>query len=77
MFFFLPRVFSALRAKESPSVMQVTIMQYGVEFQHCTFFMLFTADYITIESAHKVDSEEENSPAGPAGFRTRNLSITG
>ena len=27
------------------------------------------------ESAHKVDSGEENSPAAPAGIRTRNLSI--
>ena len=28
------------------------------------------------ESAHNVDSGEENSPAAPAGIRTRNLSIT-
>ena len=28
------------------------------------------------ESAHKVDSGEENSPAAPAGIRARNLSIT-
>ena len=28
------------------------------------------------ESAHEVDSGEENSPAAPAGIRTRNLSIT-
>ena len=28
------------------------------------------------ESAHKVDSGEENSSAAPAGIRTRNLSIT-
>ena len=28
------------------------------------------------ESAHKVDSGEENSPAAPAGIRTRNLLIT-
>ena len=28
------------------------------------------------ESAHKVDSGEESSPAAPAGIRTRNLSIT-
>ena len=26
------------------------------------------------ESAHKVNSGEENSPAAPAGIRTRNLS---
>ena len=26
--------------------------------------------------AHKVYSEKENSPAAPAGIRTRNLSIT-
>ena len=29
-----------------------------------------------LESAHKVKSGEENSPAAPAGIRTRNLSIT-
>ena len=28
------------------------------------------------ESAQKVNSREENSPAAPAGIRTRNLSIT-
>ena len=28
------------------------------------------------ESAHKVDSTEENSPAAPAGIRIRNHSIT-
>ena len=28
------------------------------------------------ESAQKVNSEEENSPAAPAVIRTRNLSIT-
>ena len=28
------------------------------------------------ESAHKVDPGEENSPATPAGIRTRNLLIT-
>ena len=28
------------------------------------------------ESAQKVDPEEENSPAAPAGTRTRDLSIT-
>ena len=28
------------------------------------------------ESAQKVNSGEENSPAAPAGTRTRNLSIT-
>ena len=28
------------------------------------------------ESAHKVNSGEENSPAAPAGIRTGNLSIT-
>ena len=28
------------------------------------------------ESAHKVDSGEESSPAAPVGIRTRNLSIT-
>ena len=28
------------------------------------------------ESAHKVNSGEENSPAAPAGIRTRNLWIT-
>ena len=28
------------------------------------------------ESVHKVDSGAENSPAAPAGIRTRNLSIT-
>ena len=28
------------------------------------------------ESAHKVNSGEENPPAAPAGIRTRNLSIT-
>ena len=28
------------------------------------------------ESAHKVDHGEENSPAAPAGIRTRNVSIT-
>ena len=28
------------------------------------------------ESAHKVDSGEENSPAAPAEIRTHNLSIT-
>ena len=28
------------------------------------------------ESAHKLDYGEENSPAAPAGIRTRNLSIT-
>ena len=28
------------------------------------------------ESAHKVDPGEENSPATPAGIKTRNLSIT-
>ena len=29
-----------------------------------------------LESADKVDSGEENSPAAPAGIRIRNLSIT-
>ena len=29
-----------------------------------------------LESAQKVNSGEENSPAAPAGIRTRNLSIT-
>ena len=27
------------------------------------------------ELAHKADSEEENSPAAPAGIQTHNLSI--
>ena len=29
------------------------------------------------ESAQKVDPGEENSPAAPAGIRTRDLSVTG
>ena len=29
-----------------------------------------------LESAYKADSGEVNSPAAPAGIRTRNLSIT-
>ena len=32
--------------------------------------------YQNKESAHKVDPGEENSPAAPAGIRTRDLSIT-
>ena len=30
----------------------------------------------TLESAQKVDPGEENSPAVPAGIRTRDLSVT-
>ena len=36
---------------------------------------LLRATAVTRESAHKVDSGEENSPAAPARIRTRNLSI--
>ena len=37
---------------------------------------LLRATAVTRESAHKVDSGEENSPAAPARIRTRNLLIT-